>query len=282
MRYCNDYEERISLSDRDIENARNVPIEDVLNAVGIIPTSRGYFSCPDPDHKDNNPSCHIYRKINRCKCFSCGRSFGPIDIIMARENRTFPDAVIRVLEIGGIRAEGKAKEKPGFRLPTKKEMEILGIHTNPVYVTVNITDVKPDKERYITEPENEFTGNPGGYIIMKPADYNPTAFFAENPDEAYMLIRGKALEKYRHYDALKGMIQNGDADSLFANMVLWEEPGLMEMLQAALLSNDDNGAPEIFDAVVNDMKGKMLDWIYERQSELIDIMKAYEDKPKVA
>lgn len=75
---------------RAIEN--DIRIEEVLFYYGFSGNRRGKFRCPSVDHNDANPSASISPRGNFCKCFSCNRNFGPINLVMNRENMTFPEA----------------------------------------------------------------------------------------------------------------------------------------------------------------------------------------------
>jgi len=64
-------------------------LEEYLNENGID-TSKGNFSCIFPEHKDEHPSCHLYKKPNgdhNCHCFSCGKSFDILDACTILENK---------------------------------------------------------------------------------------------------------------------------------------------------------------------------------------------------
>ena len=68
----------------------DVPIRDVIESYYGTQPSKGGIHCPNPEHKDKNPSASI--KNNRCKCFACNQSFSPIDIVMMNEHCDFPTA----------------------------------------------------------------------------------------------------------------------------------------------------------------------------------------------
>ena len=188
-------------SKRDIELARAVPIEEVLRLEGYQ-INKGFLKCPSPEHNEKTASCHIHKRYNNCKCFGCGRTFNTVDIIQIAEGLSFQDAIKRLSEIGGFQTEGVEKEEIPYILPTKKEMELVGIKTGPVYATVNVSDTKPDSMH--------MPGNDGEYVILKNADYNPFAELAKDPEVMYMLIRGKAYEKYTRISRIIEEIRNDE------------------------------------------------------------------------
>ena len=187
------------LSDLDKQRAKDVPIMDVLNAEGISPDEHGAIRCLSPTHKDNNPSCRIWKAGNMLRCWSCGAKFDTIGVVQAVEGLGFTDAVRKVLKIGGIQEEGE--DDPGYNLPTLEELRLLGITTKPVYTAANLTDAKPKDGRYLYDPD--------GYVVLKPADFNPSSFLVQNIDTYYRLIRGKAAEKYEKLEAVKKRIVEG-------------------------------------------------------------------------
>lgn len=72
------------ISDEDIERAREYPIKELLNI-----EKRGNISCPF--HDDKHPSASI--KDNKLHCFTCGETWGSIDVVMKRDNMGFMEAV---------------------------------------------------------------------------------------------------------------------------------------------------------------------------------------------
>jgi len=75
----------------DIEKAKSVPIEDIID----IPLKRQgkilVGHCPF--HEDKHPSFVVYPDSNRYHCFGCGQSGSVIDYVMQRYNLTFKEAV---------------------------------------------------------------------------------------------------------------------------------------------------------------------------------------------
>lgn len=62
-------------------------VRDVLDRAGVVYEKGGRlvkFTCPDPQHPDNDPSANIYRSKNnneRVKCQSCSGNWGPLDLV---------------------------------------------------------------------------------------------------------------------------------------------------------------------------------------------------------
>ncbi len=79
------------VSDENIESARNVPIESLLdqkfrrsgnNLVGLCPF-----------HDENTPSFYIYVNENRGWCFGCNKGGNAIDIVMSLHDLSFKEAI---------------------------------------------------------------------------------------------------------------------------------------------------------------------------------------------
>lgn len=83
----------------------DVPIRQVLALYTDINTdTRGNVSCPSVSHIDKKPSAKIYdqHQGNNCHCFSCGRNYKPIDIVMEHKNATLPEACEMLINDFGL------------------------------------------------------------------------------------------------------------------------------------------------------------------------------------
>jgi DNA primase len=69
-----------------IQAAREADIHEFIET-----DKRGFTHCLNPDHHDKNPSMHVNNGF--VYCFSCGWSGDVIDVVMAKENLTFTEAV---------------------------------------------------------------------------------------------------------------------------------------------------------------------------------------------
>lgn len=78
----------------------DVPIRDVIEYYYGQQPGKGGIHCPNPAHRDSNPSASI--KNNRCKCFACNQSFSPIDIVMMNESVDFPTACEILIDRFGL------------------------------------------------------------------------------------------------------------------------------------------------------------------------------------
>lgn len=80
----------------DLEALKNIPIKDVIEALGAIPArnNRNFHCFNVASHKDNdkNASMAVYEKTNSCSCFACGISGNPINIAKAYFNGDFKQA----------------------------------------------------------------------------------------------------------------------------------------------------------------------------------------------
>lgn len=93
-----------TLSQEQIAEIRNsVNIVDVISSyVSLVPHGKNYFGvCPF--HDDNNPSMSVSPDKQIYKCFSCGATGTVFKFIMDYENVSFPEAVKKVADIGGIK-----------------------------------------------------------------------------------------------------------------------------------------------------------------------------------
>lgn len=72
-----------SVSDEEVEKARNYPIEELAQL-------KGDFGCC-PFHGDKNPSMH--KLDNRVHCFSCHKTWDTIDYVRELEGLQFGEAV---------------------------------------------------------------------------------------------------------------------------------------------------------------------------------------------
>ena len=73
----------------DIERLRSTPVEGVAQRLGL-PVKHHKALCPF--HDDHSPSLHFSVSRNMWKCFVCGASGGPIDLVMHYLNKNFLDA----------------------------------------------------------------------------------------------------------------------------------------------------------------------------------------------
>ena len=73
-------------SDERIEEAKAYPIEQLIE---FDRTGKALAWC----HTDRTPSLTWYRAGNRARCFPCGKSFNPIQVLMDRDGKTFVEAV---------------------------------------------------------------------------------------------------------------------------------------------------------------------------------------------
>lgn len=73
----------------DIMKLNELPIEQVAEALGLSVT-RHRALCPF--HDDSNPSLTFHRGKNRYRCFVCGASGGPIDLVMNYLHKDFVSA----------------------------------------------------------------------------------------------------------------------------------------------------------------------------------------------
>ncbi len=68
-----------------------ISIYDVLRHYGVE-TPDETVSIPCPVHKDSRPSARVYRDTNSVYCWTCQRSWTPVQLIAAKEQVSPPDA----------------------------------------------------------------------------------------------------------------------------------------------------------------------------------------------
>lgn len=78
-----------------IEDLKGVPIDELASALGL-PAHRSGAStvtrCINPSHDDRHPSMSLDTRRNRFKCFACGNSGSPVDLVMQVLTLDFPAA----------------------------------------------------------------------------------------------------------------------------------------------------------------------------------------------
>ena len=80
-----------TITDNQIEDARSIPIESLLNQEFRRSGSNLVGRCPF--HDENTPSFYIYVQENRGWCFGCNKGGDAIDIVMCLHDFNFRDAV---------------------------------------------------------------------------------------------------------------------------------------------------------------------------------------------
>jgi len=70
-----------------IERAKSYDFRDLL----VVP-EKGNIKCPF--HEDKHPSASL--KNNKLHCFSCNKTWNPIDYVMEKEGLNFKEAVLRL------------------------------------------------------------------------------------------------------------------------------------------------------------------------------------------
>jgi hypothetical protein len=74
-----------SVNDEMIERAKQYPVEDLIE----FRNGRAMAWC----HEDKTPSVTVWKGHNKVRCWTCGKMFGPIDILISRDRMSFIDAV---------------------------------------------------------------------------------------------------------------------------------------------------------------------------------------------
>lgn len=75
-----------SITPEMIQRARDHPIQDLI-------TFDNHGHATAWCHQDRRPSLTLWKGHNKATCFPCGRTYGPIDVLIERDGLSFPDAV---------------------------------------------------------------------------------------------------------------------------------------------------------------------------------------------
>ena len=79
------------ITNSDIENAKNVPLENLVNVK--LRRSAGNFVGCCPFHSERTPSFTIFTQNNHFYCFGCNEQGDTIDFVQKTNNLSFRDAV---------------------------------------------------------------------------------------------------------------------------------------------------------------------------------------------
>lgn len=110
------------MKDELLKQARDIDIKMVLAYYGIYANQDNKYHCFY--HTDNTASASV--RLNRYKCFSCGRKNSNLDIVMFKENISdVREAAIKVLEISNSNVEIKKLEEKYNKIHNKKERKTL-------------------------------------------------------------------------------------------------------------------------------------------------------------
>ena len=92
----------------ELQKLRDLPIEGVAERLGLR-VSRHKALCPF--HNDHTPSMSFKVNKNTFRCFVCGASGGPIDLVMHYLNKSFLDACRWLADEHGVILEERGKWK---------------------------------------------------------------------------------------------------------------------------------------------------------------------------
>lgn len=76
---------------KDAENNYNEFMMNYLSTTNYY--NPKFFNCRNPNHIDNKPSMKFNPKNNKVHCFSCGVTYGLIDLVMVDQKLTYPEAL---------------------------------------------------------------------------------------------------------------------------------------------------------------------------------------------
>ena len=93
----------------EIERLRELPIEAVAERLGLHVVRH---KCLCPFHDDHHASLSFRVSKNTFRCFVCGASGGPIDLVMKYLNKPFLDACRWLMDGSGVTVNGSGVDKP--------------------------------------------------------------------------------------------------------------------------------------------------------------------------
>jgi DNA primase len=76
---------------KDAENNYNEFMMNYLSTTNYYHPK--FFKCRNPNHADNKPSMKFNPKNNKVHCFSCGVTYGLVDLVMIDNKLTYPEAL---------------------------------------------------------------------------------------------------------------------------------------------------------------------------------------------
>ena len=92
----------------ELQKLRDLPIEGVAERLGLRVVRH---KCLCPFHNDHTPSMSFKVNKNMYRCFVCGASGGPIDLVMHYLNKSFLDACRWLADEHGVILEERGKWK---------------------------------------------------------------------------------------------------------------------------------------------------------------------------
>ena len=93
----------------EIEKLRELPIEAVAERLGLNVVRH---KCLCPFHDDHHASLSFRVSKNTFRCFVCGASGGPIDLVMKYLNKPFLDACRWLMDGSWLTVNGSGVDKP--------------------------------------------------------------------------------------------------------------------------------------------------------------------------
>lgn len=76
---------------KDAENNYNEFMMNYLSTTNYYHPK--FFKCRNPNHTDNKPSMKFNPKNNKVHCFSCGVTYGLVDLVMIDNKLTYPESL---------------------------------------------------------------------------------------------------------------------------------------------------------------------------------------------
>jgi len=130
------------MSKYDLERIKSLPIESVLQAIGLEPIKNGkQYACPYP-HSKPQP-VQIYNSTNTCKCFNCNEFGGDaIAVVQYKLQADFKSACQFLHDAFSISyLDGSSNQKARYipKHAAKKEIEYIEFEDKP-YSEISVKD----------------------------------------------------------------------------------------------------------------------------------------------
>lgn len=109
------------ISEKTIEQIKNLPIEDVVGNYLALKKSGATWKSPCPFHNEKSASFTVFPKTDTYKCFGCGAGGDGIHFVMQHDRQTFAEAIENIAKAHNITIEYEAGEAPKPEEKEKKQ-----------------------------------------------------------------------------------------------------------------------------------------------------------------
>lgn len=181
--------------------AEEIDISDVVDAIGLKRKGKKFLICPGTmsgKHNDRNiGNCCILSRNNVVKCYSCGRTFSVVGLLM-ESGKTFQESVSMLAEMTGhpdrfYESAGRSGKKSSLYL-SKQEREVIGLKNGKLFSYYPCKRILEDRAPH--QVPDPVTIEPLQYVIQH-ADYDDLVLNSE--EEQKLLARKCAVCSYIYF-----------------------------------------------------------------------------------